>query len=267
MNLDDLKHAQRERLIFLDQCLTWRGMANRRDLVERFGISTAQAALDFRTYLSLSRATPPIYDPVRKTYFVSEAHVPLVPSNLAQAFGALFDDEEHGLPSALPRPNRCAEPKVIARLYQAIKSESALYVRYTSMTSGADGGQWLAPTRFISDGEVVHVRAFSFKHNEFRNYLPVRIEADSTFEEKSRGDALPEDGDWNTKVIIWLRPKSSLSGRQADVVRREYGFDGEFLRVETRKALEFFFDRRWGLDQKGARLERAKTEYKEIGSV
>ena len=48
MKLDDLKHAQRERLIFLDRCLTWRGMANRKDLIDRFGISTAQAALEQR---------------------------------------------------------------------------------------------------------------------------------------------------------------------------------------------------------------------------
>lgn len=267
MNLDDLKHAQRERVIFLDQCLTWRGMANRRDLVDRFGISTAQAALDFRTYLSLTRDTPPFYDPVRKTYFASDAHEPLTPSSLAQAFGILFDEDEHGLSSALPRPVRRADPKVIARLYQAIKSENALYVRYTSMTSGADGGQWLAPTRFISDGEVVHVRAFSFKRKEFRNYLPIRIEADSTFEERPPAEPLPDDGEWHTKAIIWLRPKSGLSERQANVVRREYGFDGELLRVETRKALEFFFDHRWGLDQRGARLERAKTEYEAIGSV
>ena len=54
MKLDDLKHAQRERLIFLDRCLTWRGMANRKDLIDRFGISIAQAALDFRVYLGLA---------------------------------------------------------------------------------------------------------------------------------------------------------------------------------------------------------------------
>ena len=30
-------------------------------------------------------------------------------------------------------------------------------------------------------------------------------------------------------------------------MRREYGFKGEFLCVETRKALEFYFDRRWGI--------------------
>ena len=59
MIFDDLKHAQRERLIYLDQCLTWRGAANRRNLTTRFGISAAQAALDFRVYLDRARETPP----------------------------------------------------------------------------------------------------------------------------------------------------------------------------------------------------------------
>jgi hypothetical protein len=263
MILDDLKHAQRERVIFLDGCLTWRGMANRRDLVERFGISMAQAALDFRTYLDLAHDMPPSYDPVRKTYFASDRHVPLVPSSLTEAFGILVDEEKRPS-SRLPRPERKLVPKTIARLHQAIRSGTALHIRYTSMSSGADGSQWIAPARFTSDGESVHLRAFSFNHQEYRYYLPVRIEPNSSFEEKPLAEQLPEDTDWNTRAIIWLRPKSGLSDKQARVVRREYGFEGKLLRVETRKALEFFFDHRWGLDQKGARLERAKIKYEPI---
>jgi hypothetical protein len=69
-------------------------------------------------------------------------------------------------------------------------------------------------------------------------------------------EPLPRDDDWETIVTIRLQPKSNLSEEQAAVVRKEYGFDGKFLDVETRRVLELFFDRRWGLDQKGARLER-----------
>ncbi|MGD9924410.1 MAG: hypothetical protein AB7V13_23650 [Pseudorhodoplanes sp.] len=263
MTLDDLKHAQRERVIFLDRCLTWRGMANRRDLIDRFGISAAQAALDFRVYLGLARKTPPKYDPTRKTYIAADRHKSLGPSSLTEAFEILVDEEKNGLPSALPSPERKADQNIIARIYQSILSRNALHVRYISMTSGIGDGQWIAPTHFMSDGERVYVRAFSFKHTAYRSYLPIRIEPDSTFEQKHLAEPLPKDEEWYTRAIIWLRPKASLSDEQASVVRREYGFEGELLRVETRKALEFFFDRRWGLDQKGARLERAKTEYED----
>lgn len=264
MTLDDLKYAQRERLIFLDRCLTWRGMANRRDLIERFGISTAQAALDFRVYLKLARSTPPTYDPVRKTYLAAGGYEPLAPSSLIEALDILVNEDKSLPLSTLPRPERKVDPKIIAHLHQAIGSGKALHVRYTSMSSGKDEGQWIAPIRFMSDGESVHVRAHSFKHGEYRNYLPIRIDPESSFKEKLVVETLPEDVDWNTRAIIWLRPKSGLSDRQANVVRREFGFEGEFLRVETRKALEFFFNRRWGLDEKGARLEWAKTEYEPL---
>ena len=89
MTLDDLKHAQRERLIFLDRCLTWRGAANRRDLVERFGISAAQAALDFRLYMRLAGGAPPDYDASRKTYVAAPGHRPLAPCSATAAFGIL----------------------------------------------------------------------------------------------------------------------------------------------------------------------------------
>ncbi|MDB5735343.1 MAG: hypothetical protein JWN16_1980 [Alphaproteobacteria bacterium] len=266
MNFDELKHAQRERLIFLDRCLTWRGMANRRDLIDRFEISMAQAALDFRVYIDLAHV-PPIYDRVRKTYIAGRGHQPLAPSSLTEAFDVLIGEGESAQSSALPRPERTANPAVIARLHQVIRSGRNLHVRYTSMTAGADEGQWIAPVRFTSDGESVHLRAFSFKHGEYRNYLPIRIEPDSSFAERSLPEPLPPDDDWYTRAIIWLRPKPELSEQQARVVRREFGFEGEYLCVETRKALEFFIDRRWGLNERGARLERVRTVYQPSSSA
>ena len=44
-------------------------------------------------------------------------------------------------------------------------------------------------------------------------------------------------------------------------MRREYGFEGALLLVETRKAMEFYFDRRWHIGEAGSRLERERTEY------
>ena len=267
MILDSLKHAQRERLIFLDRCFTWRGMANRRDLIERFDISMAQAALDFRAYLDLAGHSPPTYDAARKTYLAGEIHKPLTASTLAEAFDILADEHANAPSSVLPKPLRVADRKIIARLHQTIRRGEALHIRYTSISSGSDEEQWIAPMRFTSDGESVHLRAFSFKHGDYRHYHPIRIAPDSSFEAKALSEKLPEDMDWNTLATIWLRPKTGLSIPQAEVVRREFGFEGDFLCVKTRKALEFFFDRRWGLSEVGARLEREKTEFSEMPQI
>jgi hypothetical protein len=263
MEFDDLKHAQRERLIYLDRCLMWRGSANRRDLMERFGISAAQAALDFRAYLECSE-TPPAYHSARKTYLAATNHKPLVPCSLTEAFETVLNVNDDGVSCILPQPKRQVDSTIIACLYQAIISRQALHIRYTSIATGADGGQWIAPTHFTSDGESVHLRAFSYKHNQYRDYLPIRIDPKSTFKTRPVSEQLPDDKDWNTRARVWLRPKKGLSPEQADVVRREYGFDGPLLCVETRKPLEFYLDRRWGLDQKGARLERIRTDYHQM---
>ena len=71
---------------------------------------------------------------------------------------------------------------------------------------------------------------------------------------------LPFDMEWHSISTIWLRPSASLTPSQAAVVRREFGFSGDLLRIEIRQALEFYFDRRWGLNEPGARLEKVKIE-------
>lgn len=266
MTLDDLKHAQRERLVFLDRCMTWRGTAKRRDLIERFAISEAQAALDFRLYLERTEPNGPIYDAARRAYFAAPSHRSLAPARIAEAFQDVFLEKAADVSNVLPLPERCADEGIVAQLYQASVAHEDIYVHYTSMTSGEGGGQWIAPRHFLSDGESVYVRAFSYKHEGHRNYLPIRIDG-YPFERRYSAGQLPVDQEWETLARVWLRPKSTLSEQQAEAVRREYGFDGELLCVQTRKALEFFITRRWGLNLTGARLEYVHTEYEPIDTA
>ncbi|MEH6695007.1 MAG: WYL domain-containing protein [Hyphomonas sp.] len=260
MTLDSLKHAQRQRLVFLDRCFTWRGVARRRDLTERFGISTAQAANDFRTYLSLITQKAPEYDGHLKAYVASPNHQPIAASSMLDVFGVLDTASGDELPAALPRAKRWLDPRVATALYDAISNQRKLRIAYTSMSSGETAPQWVAPTRFTFDGESIHFRAFSYKRGEYRNFHPARIEPEDNFETDEIEMPLQFDREWNTKSVVWLRPSANLTTAQAAVVRREFGFSGDLLRIEIRQALEFFFDRRWGLNEPGARLERVKTE-------
>lgn len=261
MIADDLKHAQRERLSYLDQCFSWRGMANRRDLIDRFGVSNAQAALDFKAYLDRAVETPPIYDAGRKTYLAAPGHVSLFPDSVHNNWTQLISDSGAQRFDELPHLNRPSDPAIMSILYRAMEERHAIHIQYTSMTTGRDDGQWLAPTRFASDGSRIHLRAFSFKHDAYRDYVPARIGSGSRFKTRPLSVDLPKDEDWETTARIHLVPKSNLSPDQQKAVRREYGFTGKSLCIETRKALEFYADRRWGLDQASARLERLSTEY------
>lgn len=259
MSLEDLKHAQRERLLFLDQCLTWRGQANRRDLMERFDISMAQAAVDFRTYLSLTN-TPPVYDTAEKAYFSTGDHRPLTDAGTEQVF-ELLDNKTTSLGASIPLPNRVMDPAVFAQLYRAMKSEQDIQITYTSMTSGLSDPQWISPVRFHFDGEAIYLRAWSYKHEAYRDYLPIRITKQTKAETRETPSHLPLDTDWNSFVRLWIRPRSDLSDAQAQAVRLEYGFeDKTHILIETRKALVFYVVRRWRLNQEKARLELEKVE-------
>ncbi|RIJ27789.1 WYL domain-containing protein [Henriciella algicola] len=259
MTLDNLKHAQRQRLLFLDRCFTWRGVGRRRDLTDRFGISTAQAANDFRAYLSLVEDAPE-YDAQLKAYVAKRHHRPLAPSSMQDVFEVLDTSSEDELPAALPRANRWLDTHVAIALHDAISNKRKIKISYTSMSSGETAPQWIAPTRFTFDGETIHFRAYSFKRGEFRNFHPSRIEPKIDYPTGEIKAPLPFDLEWHTLSVIWLRPSVYLSSAQAAVVRREYGFSDDLLKVEVRKALEFYIDRRWGLNEPGARLEKVKTE-------
>lgn len=84
----------------------------------------------------------------------------------------------------------------------------------------------------------------------------MRVLPDSTFAVAPVGEDLPRDDDWEEFVEIRLRPLSSLTEEQQAAVRLEYGFTQKVLSFEVRKSLEFYVERRWGLKQAGARLER-----------
>lgn len=260
MTLDDLKHAQRERLLYLDRCFTWRGRANRRDLTTRFGVSVAQAAIDFRTYLAMAGAEAPDYDAEKKTYLARPDHTPLAPETMKDWDVAVRDRPSEEF-CELPLLSRANEPEILARLSRAMADQLAVQIRYISMKSGDDGLQWIVPTCFASDGERVHVRAFSFKHGTYRDYVPTRIQTSGEFVTRPAPSPMPFDEDWHTIARIKLAPRKSLSPDQARAVRREYGFQGETLVVEIRKALEFYVDRRWGLKQESARLDIVGIDY------
>ena len=251
----ELKPAQRARLHYLDQCLTWLGQANRRDLIERFGISNAQAAVDFRIYMERVRAPAPPYDPVRKTYVADRAHRGLEDTAEPPTLEAIYA-QTHPDFARLPGPTRQCPAPVMRKLNQAIERRCLVEIDYVSMSSGRRDRQWIAPAHIASDGERLHVRAWSPDRSEWRDFLPVRVSSGSSFAMRLVEEPLPPDEDWDTVIEVRLRPRADLTAEQKRAVRLEYGFEGDGIRFETRRALEFYIERRWGLDRPGARLER-----------
>lgn len=256
MNRQELRPATKARLAYLDQCFEWRGHANRSALTERFGISPAQAAADFRYYLELCRDPLPSYNTVRKAYITSDGHLGLPDEFERSEAGVVVAEGAGQRFEALPLPTRHCPPLVMRKLYQAMEQGHRIEIDYVSMTTGERTTQWIAPARIGSDGERLHIRAWSYRHGEWRDYLPVRVADTSSFGTETPPAPLPRDDRWETRVRIELRPRSDLSDEQQRAVRQEYGIQGKGLVIETNEALAFYVERRWGLNLPGARLER-----------
>ena len=204
--------------------------------------------------------TPPAYDATEKTYFASGRHRALSDVGPEQVFD-LLGDATASLGASIPLPNRVMDPTVIAQLYRAMRGQHDIEVTYTSMSNGLSEPQWISPVRFHFDGEAIHLRAWSHKHEAYRDYLPIRMLKQDDVATRDRSYSLPFDLDWHRLVRLWIRPRSDLSDAQARVVRLEYGFqERSHITVETRKALVFYVIRRWHLNEEKARLELEKIE-------
>lgn len=246
----------RARLVYLDQCLTWRGQVNRKDLIDHFGISSPQAAIDFREYLHRVAEPKPGYDTVRKCYLADPKHRGLpFACEIGSPDEFVRNTEMDGF-SILPSPARQCPPAVMRQLYQAIEQRLKIEIDYVSMATGLRQNQWIAPANFASDGERLHVRAWSFHRKQWRDYVPVRVLPESRFLTAPIAEELPRDADWEELIDVRLTPHSSLSEDQKAAVRLEYGFTESVLSFQVRKSLEFYVDRRWGLNRTGSRLER-----------
>jgi hypothetical protein len=88
--------AARERLRAVEMLLWWRGWVGRGDLLERFGISAAQASSDFQKYLELN-GKEIFYQTSRKRYEATAAfECQLHPPALEEAVRVLLAGDDGG---------------------------------------------------------------------------------------------------------------------------------------------------------------------------
>lgn len=261
MPFEDLKHAQRSRLEFLDRLFFWDGAATRASLIKRFGISNAQAALDFRAYLAEAAPDALKYDASSRQYLAHESFERLTGKASSSELERLLGDESSSSFDRLPDLQRTQDMRVLRPIYRAFRAKEATKIVYQSMRDPEPMTRWIAPQRFASDGVRLHVRAWCFEREAFRDFHPARIDPDRSFLSFRPAESVPRDDDWFTWAVLKLKPHSRLTEAQQNVVRIEFGFDKDVLEARTRKALEFYTERRWGLEQKEPRLERVSVEY------
>jgi hypothetical protein len=254
-----VKWGLARRLAFIDFRLCWERRINRSDLIDFFGISPQQASADLQEYLE--RAKDQVeYDKSAKTYVAMPSFTPKFVSAdprsyfdqlAAQHLGVL--DKRSVFIGTFPEfdlvevPQRHVETVVLIRLLDALRNRQELEIQYQSMSSPDAPWQTISPHAFASDGLRWHVRAFSHKHQEFRDFVMARIVALRN-ERQTRIDPA-NDAEWNRNVTIKFGPHPELSDAQRKAIEREYEMKMGEKTIKVRAALTFYYLQRLGLDR------------------
>lgn len=122
-------------------------------------------------------------------------------------------------------------PRIFATISEAIRLRRAVEITYMSMREPTPHKREISPHSLIQAGRRWHTRAFSTKHQQFRDYALGRILSASILDrptEKQEAD----DEAWRTNVRVRLVAHPDLTKDQETVIRYEY-FNNTAARVDT----------------------------------
>ncbi|MFL9797371.1 WYL domain-containing protein [Vibrio cyclitrophicus] len=251
--LEELPHAQRERLAFIDFSLNYFGEVSRADLIDKFQTGLAAATRDFATYKGLAPANMKL---VHQTKFYHRL----------DSFQALFEHEPEsilyglakgfgdGMSSPVVQSSSCIDnlsivhpnADVISTLMRAITQKSAVECEYVSLSSGSKK-RIIAPHALINNGKRWHVRAYDHDSSRFRDFVATRFKQLSIISiPVSDIQSRVSDKQWNRVVDLTLIPHPNATFQEA--IELDYGMINSELKVEIRAALAGYFLRYWSVD-------------------
>lgn len=249
MDLTIAGWSERQRLLFIERLLFWRGTINRRDLCDHFGISLPQATKDLVAYTTLNAAASQ-YDVRRKCYVASGRmqavlHEPNFSEDMEVVGAAMLDAPEAGeFVLGFSRPRRMADLKLHRKLSLAACHQESVEVAYWSVRSGEAEKRWLSPRAFGFDGLRWHVRALCHRDEAFKDFVIGRFQ--SVGKAKPCPYAVWVDADWLETETLLFRPSAALSPQQRTALEMDYGMEDSKLILAVRRAMRIYALRRLG---------------------
>jgi hypothetical protein len=247
--------AGRERQLFIERLAWWKGVVNRGDVRDVFGISAAQASADLQGYQE-ANPTALTYNVRAKRYEAGEnmvcvLHEPRIEEAVSLFLGVLAP-MMGGRPKIAPtaptvdffRPlAREATAGVVRRVFLAIDQGRMLGVKYWSVNSARGAEREIAPHALGHDGYRWHVRAWCCENGDFRDFVLSRIEAAEWPGELFKTPAVDEE--WERMETVILQPHSGLNEQQRKGIIHDYGMKGGELKVKVRAAMKEYFLAQW----------------------
>lgn len=237
--------AGRERLLFIERVAWWRGVVNRNDLRELFGISAAQASADLQSYLELNPGAL-VYNLSRKRYeaqpqMACVLHEPRLDEAVAMFLGG-------GTP-ALVRPGAVGDARVAVcvppmrraslvverRVFVALDQGRRLAVKYGSVHGASGKWREIAPHALGHDGLRWHVRAWCFENQQFRDFVLTRMSGAKWPSEVFVTPSVDEA--WERMVTLEFEANRELSAEAREAIELDYGMKNGRLKISVREAM------------------------------
>lgn len=253
----DENWASRERLSGIERWLWWRGFVGRRDLMETYGLSAAQASSDLQKYLELNPGSMD-YHMSRKRYeasagmrcvmgrpdFTAAVRVFLGGGVVESAGG-----ESGDLVEVVGLPVRKVKPEVERGMMNALVNGWRVKLKYSAVSSQSEfagKATWVHPQRLVWDGGRWHCRLWCESRAGFRDFVLGRVVAIGKPEE-SEEVVVPRDAEWEAWTILVVKPNPELGedARKALILDYGMGKAGQ-LKVKVRKAMERYLRERLG---------------------
>ncbi|WP_377111921.1 WYL domain-containing protein [Pseudoalteromonas sp. M58] len=253
MLLENLNHAQRERLAFIDFSLEFFGQIARADLIQKFGTGLASCTRDISLYRELAPDNAVLMHE-NKRYVRSDAFRAIFEHDPESTLRTLSKGFGDGF--SLPKEKsqicfdavRLVHPKaeIVSAIMRAIYSNSAILCEYESLSSGTTKRE-LVPHAIVNNGHRWHLRAYDRKSKEFRDFVCTRFKSIELQETKPKSNELASmDSAWNTLCELQLVPHPRLSHSKA--IEMDYGMTKSILKLEVRAALANYILRQWNVD-------------------
>jgi len=233
---------------FIEIIALWEGRLTTRHLCESFGIGRQQASKDINAYLRGVAPGNLVYDKHLKGYRPAVDFIPRVTRGLAREYLSLLIRnseltdlfESLALDCAnteiLQLPVRDVQPVVLRSLTQAARQQRRLEVDYVSLSNPDREGRIIVPHTLVYTGLRWHVRAWCEKNRGYRDFVLSRFRGEPELMDPSPHGAA-DDAEWNTRVIIRIRPDPRLRKDQRDVVACDYGMTDGILAITLRGRL------------------------------
>lgn len=242
-----IKWDVKQRLTLLESTVYWNGGLRTNSLVETFGISRVQASKDFTLYQELCPENLR-YDKHKKCYLITEQFKPaFMEGSVSEYLQFLHAARGNVQGPVVPLVDKIAsgvvvEPvshqlstDILQGLVQSIQNGEELEMVYRTMSRLKTVSHVLCPHNFVFDGLHWYVRGYSYTHEEFRNFLLVRIQDIKITGKADFSEA--DDAAWNTDVHVKLGAHPGLTTMQKSVIESDYGMENGILSYPTRAAL------------------------------